>query len=107
MRPHPWRTAILMALATVLVLSFATPGETAARTSPKIAPRVLQDTANGRSATFLVLLRSTADVSRYTASSVRDQTRNARSVVGVSASDPTMKSASEGRASISSMLCWS
>jgi serine protease AprX len=63
MTPHRARLALLVTILAAALALPATGGIASAGPSPKIAPRVLQDTADGRAARFLVVLGSSADVS--------------------------------------------
>lgn len=63
MTPHRARLALLVTILAGALALPATGGIASAGPSPKIAPRVLQDTADGRTARFLVVLASSADVS--------------------------------------------
>ena len=51
---------VLLVCVCVILVSF--PTQTIASTQPRIDPRVLQDTADGQTASFLVVLKSQADV---------------------------------------------
>jgi serine protease AprX len=62
MTPHRVRLALLVTILAAALALPATGGIASAGPSPKIAPRVLQDTEDGRTARFLVVLGSAADV---------------------------------------------
>jgi serine protease AprX len=63
MTPHRARLVLLAGVLAAALAVPATGGVATAGPSPKIAPRVLQDTADGHTGRFLVVLSSQADVS--------------------------------------------
>jgi serine protease AprX len=63
MTPHRARLVLLAAVLAAALAVPATGGIATAGSSAKIAPRVLRDTADGRTGKFLVVLSSKADVS--------------------------------------------
>src|SRR5688572_21077428 len=63
MTPHRARLALLVTILAAALALPAAGGIASAGPSPKIAPRVLQDTDGGRTARFLAVLNSSADLS--------------------------------------------
>ena len=116
MPPTRWRSTQIARLARSTFLRVEPKGDTSSNSSQSVhePPRYSAAPYSGRSSAKRLTRRpfgpysSTAEVVRVRASSVCDQTMNARSVVGAASSDELVtNSAREAVASIASSACGS